>query len=596
VKGTLRQSLAYAIALFGIGVLYRATFISQGFNATDEGWLESLGARIVAGQLPYRDFNYGLPPVSIYQEAALIRVFGDSYGILASRWVFTLEVSLASVLAFTILVRYVRPTLAFLAVLPTCFFSVILFYYSNYSYDGEMLAMLSVALLVHAKPGLRALAVLGGVAGGLAFMSKPTFLGLLPIVLIALLANKLAARREGEQPQRASAGWATAGLYSLGFTLCCLAVLGYFGVQGAAGDLVYKALILPRQSYQIPLGFVIWQDLPQVMFFWPNIAGYLAALLVLLVVARIQGIPEVLRAGVAAVLVAVLVVRALPSSTVGLPTPRQETLLLVILGLLLILNASALLAAVLARGELKAALFPPELPAVALGLQYVAQFNAAGVRYSYYGAFLSVPVALLFLHAFSVAKPYLRRGRLGAGVATWAPLMIGAAIAVTGIVVTHGLVFRDGPRSELSASFTTARLHGISSLPANTSRVDGLVAAVDSMTAPGDPILVLPDFPALYFLTGRRNPTRIGWYETPQVTVSEADQAVADMKRDPPKLVILETYDEGDFLRSGPKLDYAGLPQLLPVYSYVIANYRLVDIVGDLAIYEPLSAPASAAS
>lgn len=587
MKGTLRQSIAYGIALFGIGVLYRATFISQGFNGTDEGWLQSLGARIVAGQLPYRDFNYGLPPVSIYQEAVLIRLLGDAYGILASRWVFTLEVSLASVLAFAIVVRYVRPTLAFLAVLPTCFFTVILFYYSNYSYDGEVLALLSLALLVHARPGRRMLAALGGVAGGLAFMSKPTFLGLLPIILIALLANKLAARRGGGQQPEVSTGWATAGLYGVGFTISCLAVLGYFGLQGAAGDLIYKALILPRQSFQIPLGFVIWQDLPQVMFFLPNIAGYLAVLLVLLLLVRVDGIPDVLRVVVAAALVLVLVARALPSSTVGLPTPRQETLLLAMLGLLLIFNATALLVAVLARGELKAALFPPELPALALGLQYVAQFNAAGVRYSYYGAFLSIPVAILFLHGLAVARPTWGRGRFGVGAAAWAPIVIGATIALTGMVDTHGLVFRDGPRSELSAGFTTPRLQGITTLPANRSRVDGLVAAVESRTAPGDPILVLPDFPVLYFLTGRSNPTRIGWYETPQVTVSEAEQAVADMKRDPPKLVILQTYDEGDFLRTGPKLDYAGLPQLLPVYSYVIANYRLVDTVDDLAIYQP---------
>lgn len=582
-----RQSLAYCFALFGLGVLYRATFISQGYNATDEGWLQSLGARIVAGQLAYRDFTFDLPPVSIYKEAALIRLFGDAYGILASRWVFTLEVALASVLAFVIVVRYVRPTVAFLAVLPTSFFSVILFYYSSYSYDGQMLALLSLALLVHARPGRRVLALLGGFAGGLAFMSKPTFLALLPIVVIAGLATMLAARRAPLQQPDVPATWGMIGPYILGFVLCCLGVLGYFALQGAAGDLIYNAFVLPQQSYAFPLGYVIWQDLPEVMLFWPNIAGYLAVLLVLVVLVRVERIPDVLRLVVATGLVLLLVVRALPASNTGLPTARQQALLLAILGVLLLLNAAALLVSVVAKGRLKAALFPPELPVLALGLQYVAQLNGAGVRYSYYGAFLSVPVALLFLHSFVVASPEWRRGQLGFRTPALAPVMIGAAIAITGIVDTHGLVFRDGPRSELSATFATPRLHGLTSLPANTSRVEGLVAAVDSRTAPGDPILVLPDFPVLYFLTGRRNPTRIGWYETPQATKAGAEQAVADMKRDPPKLVILQTYDEGDFLRTGPKLDYEALPQLQPVYSYVIANYRLVDTVSDLQVYEP---------
>jgi hypothetical protein len=587
MKGTVRQSLAYCLALFGLGVFYRATFISQGYNATDEGWLQSLGARIVAGQLPYRDFNFDLPPVTIYREAALIQLFGDAYGILASRWVFTLEVSLASVLAFVIVVRYVRPTLAFLAVLPTCFFSVILFYFANYSYDGEVLALSSIALLVHARAGRRVLAVFGGIAGSFAFMAKPTFLGLLPIVLIAGFASILAARREGDRQPHIPGISDAVGPYILGFVFSCLAVLGYFALENAAGDLLYKAFVQYHQSYPVPLTFVIWQDLPDVMLIWPNIAGYLAASLVLLILVRVERIPDVLRLGAAAGLVLLLVVRALLSSSTGLPSARQQTLLLLILGVLLILNAVAFLVTLVAKAQLKSALFPPELPLLALGLQYVAQFNAAGVRYSYYGAFLSVPVAILFLRSLSVVNPSWRRGLFAVRVMPLAPVVLGLSIVAAGIVDTHGVVFRDGPRSQLSASFATPRLHGLTSLPANTERVDGLVAMVESRTAPGDPILVLPDFPVLYFLTGRRNPTRIGWYETPQVTIGEAELAVADMKLDPPKLVILQTYDEGDFRRTGPKLDYEALPQLLPVYRYVIENYRLVDTVGDLEIYAP---------
>lgn len=587
MMGAKRQPIVYGTALFALGLMYRATFITQGFNATDEGWLQSLGARIVAGQLPYRDFNFGLPPLTIYKEAALIRLLGSDYGILASRWASAFEISLASVLAFVVVVRYVRPTWAFLVVLPTCFFSTILFYFANYSYDGEVLALLSIALLVHTTPERRTLAVLGGVSGGLAFMAKPTFLGLVPIILIGAVANRLATRSLEEHQDHAIGIRHAVIPYIAGFVLVCLAVLTYFALEGAAGDLIYNTFVLPRQSYPIPLAFVIWQDVPDVMLIWPNIAGYLAAALALLLLLRVERIPEVLRLGAAAGLVVLLVVRALPSSSTGMPSARQLALLLLILGVLLVLNAVTFLVTLVAKAQLKAALFPPELPLLALGLQYVAQFNAAGIRYSYYGAFLSVPVAILFLRSLAAVNPSWRRGPFAVRVMPLAPLVLGLSIVAAGIVDTHGVVARDGPRSQLSASFATPRLHGLTSLPANTERVDGLVAMVESQTAPGDPILVLPDFPVLYFLTGRRNPTRIGWYETPQVTTGEAEQAVADMKRDPPKLVILQTYDEADFRRTGPKLDYEAIPQLLPIYRYVIENYRLVHTVGDLDIYEP---------
>jgi hypothetical protein len=358
-------------------------------------------------------------------------------------------------------------------------------------------------------------------------------------------------------------------------------------LKGAAGDLINVAFLVPRQSYPFSLAFVIWQDLPERMLFWPNNAGYIAAGLLLLLVVRIERIPDALRLVAATAGVLLLVVRALPSSNTGLPIARQETLLLVVLGALLLLNAAALLVAILAKDQLRAVLFPPELPALALGLQYVAQFNAAGVRFSYYGTFLTVPIAILFLRALVLDRLSWQRGPFAIRVIALAPALLGLLVAAAGIVDTHGVVFRDGPRSQLSATFATPRLHGLRSLPANRERLDGLVALVESRTSPGDPIVVLPDFPVLYFLTGRRNPTRIGWYETPQVTVRAAQEAVVDMKRDPPKLVILQTYDEGDFRRTGPKLDYEALSQLLPVYRYVVDNYHLVDTVADFQIYEP---------
>jgi hypothetical protein len=108
------RTFVYSSALFVLGLAYRATFLSQGFNGTDEGWLQTLGQRVANGQIPYRDFYFVLPPVSVYREAVLIKLFGDAYGILASRWVFAVEATLASVVAFIILRRFVGDHLAFL--------------------------------------------------------------------------------------------------------------------------------------------------------------------------------------------------------------------------------------------------------------------------------------------------------------------------------------------------------------------------------------------------------------------------------------------------------------------------------------------------
>lgn len=54
-----KESVVDSILIALVGLGYRATFITQGFDATDEGWLQSAGRRITLGQVPYRDSTTG---------------------------------------------------------------------------------------------------------------------------------------------------------------------------------------------------------------------------------------------------------------------------------------------------------------------------------------------------------------------------------------------------------------------------------------------------------------------------------------------------------------------------------------------------------
>ena len=169
------QTALCAVLLFSAGLAYRATFLNQGFNASDEGFLPSLALRLVRGQTIYRDFYFTLPPLSVYKEAAVMATLGNDYSFLASRWVFAVEVSLTSVIAFLIIRRYVSPRLAFLVTLPTIFFTTILYAYSNFNFDAQLLFL--VAVLILAWEGEREripIVLLAGVFCGLAFLAKPT--------------------------------------------------------------------------------------------------------------------------------------------------------------------------------------------------------------------------------------------------------------------------------------------------------------------------------------------------------------------------------------------------------------------------------------
>jgi hypothetical protein len=124
--------------------------------------------------------------------------------------------------------------------------------------------------------------------------------------------------------------------------------------------------------------------------------------------------------------------------------------------------------------------------------------------------------------------------------------------------------------------------------PDQVRRVDAAVAAIDEYSSPGDPIFVMPDFPILYYLTGRTNPTRQDWYFPWTLTETDSRQAVLDLKRHPPRLALLQIYDaaEIDYTGAAP-IDYEAIGVWKPIYDYLMANYTFVGERGGLLLYVP---------
>jgi len=561
---------ALAVALLASGLAFRATFIRQGFNPTDEGWLLSAGRRIVAGQVLYRDFDISLPPFSAYKVAALIALFGDGYTVLASRWAFTVEATLGSVLAYVIIRRFATPGISFLVTLPTVFFSVLLYNFDNYTYDGEILLLGAVALLVHSRPVARASVALAGALAGLAITAKPTFIVFVAVVLLLRPATWLLTAAHTSPLEAPPAGawrWFVAGC-ALGLAPAFV----YFGLAGAERRFLYDAVVLPERANPVTLAYVFWQNMPRV--FNPLHNAVFAGVLLFLFRAAAQRATTVRVVGLC-LAVALPVVLAVAVLRVSAFAMLQLTL-----GLLLVLGTAA---AVAARWR---SYLPASLALLGLALQYAAQIGFSGVNYSYVGAFVSVPVAGLFL---------IRLGRGPNPATAWeraltlAPaVLLGAFLVWVSADVINRMPYRDAPRAYLTATFATPKLAGVMSTPAQVERVDLAVAEIDRYTSPGDPIFVMPDFPILYYLTGRNNPTRQDWYFRWTLTEADSRQAVMDLERQPPRLVIVQIYDaaELDPNRLAP-IDYHADAIWGPVYDYLMANYTLVDQRAGLKVYLP---------
>jgi hypothetical protein len=114
------------------------------------------------------------------------------------------------------------------------------------------------------------------------------------------------------------------------------------------------------------------------------------------------------------------------------------------------------------------------------------------------------------------------------------------------------------------------------------------VKVIDEYSKPGDPILVMPDLSAMYYLTNRMNPTRQDWLGYIDLTPGE-ETPLQDVQRNPPRVVIVQSVSEYDWARSG-RADYVvdyTQTGLAPLYEYLMQNYVQVATVDDIAVLVP---------
>jgi len=309
---------------------------------------------------------------------------------------------------------------------------------------------------------------------------------------------------------------------------------------------------------------------------------------VLLAIARLRPWLVWPSVAVLAAIFVAMVDPALPSSTAGIPTFGQLNLLVGALALVLGLNLVASAVTTLARvpgissrlwaTEIREGMFPPAVPIVASVLEYLHGIDLSSMRFAYVGTFLGIPVALTFLYAL------WRMLGVRAIQSAAAPAVIGLFVAVSGVVITQGSPYLDGPRDQMTATLTESRLQGIRTIPGNAQHIEAVVHAIDSRSSPGDRIFVFPDGQAYYVITGRINPTRVDWYDVLATTPGMANEERAALAANPPEWVFVELYNESD-INHKRRLDLPAQQAWLPIYDYILLHYDLVETVDGVEVY-----------
>jgi len=241
-----------AAALAAISILYLWPFRNMLFLDWDEGILLQGAARILRGQLPYRDFFSFYAPGSYFWNAWLMKVFGDS--LLVPRTVVLLYGVVFSVLTFILARRMASRTGAAVASLLLLICCWPMSFRVQHNWDSTAAALLALycALGFLRSPSL-------GRAAGIGLFSSLTLLfnqargaGL----LLGLVLGFLVLR------PRLPKGWLTTRhLLVMGavLSLPLLATAGFFAAQGALGPMVQGLLWAPRhytEANRLPYGFI----------------------------------------------------------------------------------------------------------------------------------------------------------------------------------------------------------------------------------------------------------------------------------------------------------------------------------------------------
>jgi hypothetical protein len=530
---------------------YNYFFLGDGFNGTDEGYLLSLGKRVAEGQRPYLDFYFLRTPLSIYIQAGLIRLFGDGYTILASRVFWVIEMSVLTIALSAIYRRFISRLELFLLLTTTYVILSLSVSFPWYSSDAMLFA--GIAIVLHYKKRF----LLAGLAIGLAFMTKQGY------GLMAPLFVGIAGFINYRFPDLKLINWRIAIKLLSGAALPALIYITYMASNGGAGRFIRNVLLMPTESSGVGLAFAVFQNNHVAL-------AYSAPLIVSVLIFFL--IPRRRKIGLA--IGSLSLAAALYIMMLGnLPFTYNLVMLNYTLGIVGL--------TIIARGrssevrDFSSDLTPPMI--MALTAQYLSGFNYTGLAFAYVGAGTAIGFSYLL---FSKTLP--GRSRTAISIAAIL-ILLGAAT-----YQKHKAIYRDEKRENLTASFQTAKLRGIRSNERNVRQIDGIVKAAEEYTNKGDDIYIFPDFPVLYYLTDRNNPTPVDWPFFREINREIIIEALDSLKSRLPKVVFLQQYSESDYLRRGDKFEFYGYTEYRPFIQFFYSRYRLLKEIGDIFILTPI--------
>lgn len=521
----------------------------RGVGSYDEGLILYGAARVLAGDLPYRDFWTMYAPAAFYAPALLFAAFGESVWVLRA---FDIATKIFIALACFQVVGKLGSRWFGLGGTLVVLVLLILLPSPGFPIFQALAATLAAVLALQGaieKPGHRGAAFAAGVAVGTALLFRQD-LGIYAFVVCgAWLAWLGTGSRGGADVHTRTIGlWMP---FAAGASLLVLPVAGMLAWVIPAADLYHDLVLMPLEVY------------PQVRSLpFPTAGEFLGHL-------RARDAPAVL-ASIAVVAPAILVLAglAIQFRRAALRRTRSDAAWAHdrVIWLLLALTAAFCLKGLVRVEPLHM------LPALVLAVVSLAAIAGRAAP------------ALHELRRKPLAATALMSGS--------ALLLVGAGALSASLWPTLHKLMREG----LQSSSFAAQCRSAPTPQLRCFRLDPLrtevLAEVLRRTDPGDAIYVgagrhdklFVNNVELYFLAARRSPTK--WHDLhPGVQTTQAVQRemIAEMTADPPALVALSS--EWDELQEPNASRHSSGVHLLD--DYLRRHYRPVARIEHWTLLEP---------
>lgn len=527
---------------------YLLLFVDRGWNRGDEGLLGQSAERVLHGELPHQDFDDMYTGGLALLHAATFRGLGIR--LTSLRWVLYVATLLFVPLVYFVARRVAGPILAAATTALSVIWSVPNYFASMPSWYNLFLAVAALlALFLAIERGQRRWLALAGLCAGLSFLFKSAALLLVAGVFLFLVYRTLESRGLGDGGPRASKGFAV--VVTVGMAAFVAVLVGFIG--GRPGPMQLALYVAPGtaiagwltvRAWQAPAADLVAQLRHLARATIPFLTGFLAPVVVFALFFAQRGalgalldpavlfpserlrytffpLPPLLTVVCAIPVGLVLLVPifrtwsprldrrlAWPVALVGVAvaTWGNDTYLYQVVWFslrplvpMLAIGALALLAIRRAGDRLDPVRRQQLLLLVSVtSLCSLVQFPFA------WGIYFCYVAPLVILSALFVARSTAHQpGRVSIAVMAMYGVFALAWLN-TGHLDSLGVRFAPRPQGTLLEIDRGGLWVG-----SNQALVYGrLIDEVRRHSQPGDAILATPDCPEVYFLSGRRNPTR----------------------------------------------------------------------------------------